>query len=64
MKMTCTNCKKRKLINPFASLPSMLGFQLDDGRMIYLCTECICKVGEMDDEGKRKFFERLGVTNE
>ena len=42
-------------------IPNGVGFMLDDGRLINLCANCIIKLGKLKEEGKKKFFEDLGI---
>ena len=40
-------------------LPNGCGFQLENGEFIDLCTDCLIRLGQMDDEQKREFIDRL-----
>lgn len=62
--MKCDNCKKVFVAgNRADGLPNGIGFEMKDGTLITLCAECIMELGRLDDKGKDKFFEKLGVKN-
>ena len=42
-------------------LPNGVGFELEDGKAITLCAECIQDLGSRDDKGKDAFFKELGI---
>ena len=46
-------------------LPNGVGMQLEDGRTITICADCINEIGRLkeagDDEGLNNFFRELGV---
>lgn len=62
----CDKCK-----NTFAAgnkadgTPNGVGFQLQDGRVINLCADCISKLGRLketdDEDGFKAFFNELGI---
>lgn len=57
----CDMCGKEKVIYPFASVPAMTGFQLNDGRILNICTPCMERLVTMSEEEQKKAFERMGV---
>ena len=63
MSMTppCTKCGKRWKLGNTNGMPNMVGFGLDDGRVINICQECMIELGKLDEQGKDKFFEDMGV---
>lgn len=58
----CSKCGKSKIIDMNAALPAMVGFQMEDGSIINLCSDCLMKLGQMNEEQKNIFFEELGVN--
>ena len=60
--LKCDKCE-RVFINGkgIDHLPNGAGFQLQDGRVITLCRGCISCLGMLNEEGKQKFFNELGV---
>ena len=60
----CDACGQKKVICPFSDIPAMVGFQMEDGKVINLCSDCLKKLGSMDDKEKDEFFERLGIKHE
>lgn len=46
-------------------LPNGVGFQLEDGRLINICADCINKLGKLqeagDDAGLKAFFKDLDI---
>lgn len=57
----CSKCGKRIKFGNTNGLPNGVGFVLDDGRTVNLCQDCICKLGEMSDDEKKRFFDDLEV---
>lgn len=54
----CEMCGKEIIPgNDENGLPNGVGFEFEDGTMLNVCSECICKVGENADEFG-KFLER------
>lgn len=59
MLIKCDMCKKiidTDKARPDGT-PNGVGFEFEDGTMLNVCSECICKVGENADEFG-KFLER------
>lgn len=61
--MKCDKCGNiiSNKIQRADGLPNGVGFELEDGRLINLCSGCIMCLGMLNDEGKKKFFNELGV---
>ena len=61
--MKCDRCKNHisKKIIRADGLPNGMTFQRYEGKDITLCADCIMMLGQLDDEGKKDFFEKLGV---
>lgn len=61
--MKCDKCGNiiSNKIKRADGLPNGVGFELEDGRLINLCSGCIMCLGMLNDEGKQKFFNELGV---
>ena len=61
--MKCDRCKNHisKKIIRGDGLPNGMTFQRQEGKDITLCADCIMELGQLDDEGKKDFFEKLGV---
>lgn len=62
----CDKCKSNFLIgNRADGTPNGMGFQLQDGRIINLCADCISALGELkeknDEAGFKAFFNDLGI---
>jgi hypothetical protein len=62
----CDKCKSNFLIgNRADGTPNGVGFQLQDGRIINLCADCINEIGRLKEAGEekkiKKFFEDMGV---
>lgn len=59
--MKCDKCKKeikdgiRKDLHPNA-----IGFELENGKEITLCYDCLCKLGKATEKEKDIFFAELG----
>lgn len=65
--MKCDKCKKEFSIgNGADGLPNGVGFELDDGRIIVLCKECLKELGRLkeagNEAGTKAFFKELGVV--
>ena len=46
----CYYCGQRYQVDPKDSLPIMVGFELDDGKVINACRHCLIKLGEEKNE--------------
>jgi hypothetical protein len=62
----CDKCKSNFLIgNRADGTPNGVGFQLQDGRIINLCADCISELGRLrekkDEAGTKAFFKEIGV---
>ena len=58
--MICKGCKHFFTSgNRPDGLPNGCGFQLDNGKIINLCADCLIRLGQMDDEQKREFIDQL-----
>lgn len=42
-------------------LPNGISFELDDGKVVTLCMECLRALGRTSREGAAKFAEDLGI---
>ena len=60
----CAKCKQQKPIIPDSIIPAMVGFEMEDGKIINICSDCLAKLGEMKDGETDNFFEGLGEENE
>lgn len=66
MIIKCDKCKSNFLIgNRADGTPNGVGFQLQDGRIINLCANCIDEIGRLKEAGEekkiKKIFEDMGV---
>ena len=60
--MKCNKCAMEFLFgNRPDGLPNGVGFQLEDGRMINICAECLTALGGMTLADKQKFFAEMDV---
>ena len=60
--MKCNKCGREFLFgNRPDGLPNGVGFELDDGRTINICAECLTALGEMTLADKQQFFADLDV---
>jgi hypothetical protein len=64
--ITCDKCSSIFITgNRPDGTPNGVGFQLQNGRLINLCAECISKIGRLkeagDEAGLKEFFDDLGV---
>lgn len=63
----CDKCNNNisDVIQRGDGLPNAIGFELEDGRVITLCADCISKLGELkernDEAGLKAFFKAIGV---
>ena len=58
----CDKCGKRMPILPTDMTPAMVGFELEDGKVINLCRKCIMELGKAKQEGRAdEFFKELGI---
>lgn len=58
----CMRCRKRLPISPNDRLPAMVGFELEDGKVINLCRDCLMKLGKAKEQGTEdRFFKQIGI---
>lgn len=63
--MKCDNCKKVFVAgNRADGIPNGVGFQMKDGTVLALCSECLIELGKLDEKGKKEFFNKHGVKYE
>ena len=58
----CDYCGQRKRLGKSGELPDMLGFMQDNGKVVNLCSDCICKIGmiaQKDEKKVKKIIESL-----
>lgn len=61
----CDKCGKRVILRRKAQHPAMVGFEMEDGKMLHLCHECLCRLGRMNSDELEQFFADLkGENNE
>lgn len=65
MRVKCDFCKQWIVCD---SKHTVLGFVMEDGKQINACGDCICKVGELSEQGKEDELEKMyrdaGYTGE
>ena len=60
--MICDKCKRIfSAGNDNSGLPNGVGFELENGKTIMLCSNCIVNLGKMTTSERKKFFDELGV---
>ena len=60
MQIRCNECDKPFTIgNRPDGLPNGCGFELQDGRIINVCTECIIALGRHDPKGREKLLNGI-----
>lgn len=42
-------------------LPNGVGFELQDGRIIKICADCITALGGMNDAQRKQFFSDIDI---
>ena len=57
----CSKCGKRIKFGNTNGLPNGVGFELEDGRMVNLCQECITKLGAMTEDEQKQFIDELKI---
>ena len=59
----CDKCKKdfSEVVDRSDGLPNGVGFELENGKVITLCADCIKDLGSRDARGKDAFFKELGI---
>lgn len=55
----CTHCGKRYPVGNTHGIPNMVGFELENGRTINICQECLMKLGTMTKAQKDEFMLRI-----
>ena len=56
----CDKCKSNFLIgNRADGTPNGIGFQLQDGRIINLCANCIDEIGRLIEAGEEKKNKKI-----
>ena len=56
----CMDCGERVPIgNDKDGIPNMVGFQMEDGKVINICSKCISKVGQMPEAEREKYFDDM-----
>jgi hypothetical protein len=59
-KMICKNCGKVFAFgNRPDGIPNGVGFQLQNGKMINLCADCLIHLGQLDEVQKKAFIDRM-----
>ena len=60
--MICDKCKKKiKQGIRKDGLPNAIGFELEDGKEIILCKECLDDLGSRNEKEKQKFLDELNL---
>lgn len=57
--MICDGCGKHFTYGDTNGLPNGVGFQLTNYKTIFLCQECLIKLGSLTEEEKQRFIENL-----
>ena len=55
----CDACGNRFTIGNTNGLPNGVTIVVGDGKQTTLCQKCIVELGQMNEEQKRAFFEKL-----
>lgn len=57
----CDKCKKdfSEVVDRADGLPNGVGFELQNGKVITLCADCIKELGSRDRKGKNAFIKDL-----
>lgn len=67
MEIRCDECKELFTVEKRRDgLPNICGFELTDGRIRNVCTDCIIALGRHDPKGLEKLLNRIkkGAKNE
>lgn len=60
MKIRCDECKELFTVGyQTDGLPNICGFELKDGRITNVCTNCIIALGRHDPKGLYKLLNRI-----
>lgn len=50
MTIICDECGKKTHPGETNGLPNIIGFELQDGKIINICQECLIKMGEKSEQ--------------
>lgn len=59
--ISCDKCESIIVSGNTNGLPNGVGFELDDGKVITLCANCLKDLCSRDDKGKDAFFKEIGI---
>ena len=57
--LICDNCKKEIIADNTNGLHNGVGFELENGKIIILCQDCLKKLGERYKAGRDAVIDRI-----